>query len=75
MQCPICGGPLVASSTVTNEDEQEVYRKRKCSGCGHEFYTVEYEVIANDRFMKEVKKWQQINWKRNNLKRKEKKNG
>ena len=75
MYCPTCGGVLVACETITNTDDQEVYRKRRCSGCGYEFYTVEYEVIANDSFMNELKKWQRITWKRNNLKRKEKNNG
>ena len=50
MKCPKCNGPLRVLDTVQNDRENEIYRARKCIECGHTFFTVEYEVIENQRF-------------------------
>lgn len=50
MVCPKCNGDVKAIDNVDNPKENEIYRARKCINCGHIFYTVEYEVIQNQRF-------------------------
>ena len=52
MRCPKCEGKLaIKDKVVTSNDE--VLRKRVCETCGHTLYTVEFEAIVNDGFMKE----------------------
>ncbi len=50
MKCPKCNGSLRVLDTVHNDKENETYRARKCVVCDHTFFTVEYEVIENQRF-------------------------
>ena len=52
MRCPKCEGKLaIKDKVVTSNDE--VLRKRVCEKCEHTLYTVEFEAIVNDGFMKE----------------------
>lgn len=54
MKCPKCEGRwMIVDDIVENENDREVYRRRKCHGCGHIFYTVEFEVDVNKRFEEE----------------------
>lgn len=41
MHCNECGGKTIVIDT--RGFENEVYRKRKCLGCGRKFYTAETE--------------------------------
>ena len=50
MDCPKCLGKLITKDVVNNPIENEIYRMKKCSSCGHTFFTVEYEVTINKRF-------------------------
>lgn len=50
MTCPKCKDELCIADTVTNPVENEIYRLHKCPNCGHSIFTVEYEVIVNQRF-------------------------
>ena len=50
MRCSECKGELKAIDTVHNSDGDETYRAKKCLKCGRITYTVEYEVIQNQRF-------------------------
>lgn len=52
MKCPKCDGKLKTIDTV-HTDENEIYRKRKCSDCGHIIYTAEYIVFPNQEFLDE----------------------
>lgn len=52
MICPKCGGRTYSIDTVHNNTDNETYRQKKCGDCGEVFYTVEFEVIENDRFKK-----------------------
>lgn len=53
MKCPKCNNEARAIDTVHNIEENETYRAKKCVKCGHVIYTVEYEVIQNQRFAEE----------------------
>lgn len=56
MKCPKCGSEKVpVKDNVNNNTYNEVYRRRACANCGHNFYTVEFEVEANKRFKDEWK--------------------
>lgn len=46
MTCPVCGGG-VRVIDVWKYDCETTYRKLKCGGCGHIFYTKEEEVPAH----------------------------
>lgn len=50
MYCPKCGGKLRVLDNVKNPDENEIYRKKSCAECEHTFFTVEYEVVENQKF-------------------------
>lgn len=50
MKCPKCKAPLRVIDIVRNPAEAEKYRLYKCPICGHSIFTVEYEVILNQRF-------------------------
>lgn len=43
MHCPYCGGKLGVYDGVCNENN-EVYRRRKCKKCRKAIFTVEYEI-------------------------------
>lgn len=57
MYCPNCGGKLRVLDNVKNPDENEIYRKKSCTACGHVFHTVEYEVVENQKFKDEWNKY------------------
>lgn len=48
MRCPKCGAKAPVADGVISERYNEAYRQRVCSGCGHMFHTVEFEVLATD---------------------------
>ena len=48
MICPKCAGPTRVTDGFRVEKDNEHYRERKCTSCGHKFWTVEYEVEFND---------------------------
>lgn len=53
MNCPECKkGKLRCLGTVTNFKENEIYRKRGCTRCNYLTYTVEYDVVVNESFLK-----------------------
>lgn len=53
MRCPYCNGKQNIIDVVHNAKENETYRARKCAECGALIYTVEYEVIHNQKFAEE----------------------
>lgn len=55
MKCPECNEKTTVLDT--RRAPQEVYRHRKCTSCGHTFYTVEYEVEDDEKFKKEYRKY------------------
>lgn len=46
MKCPECKNKIVVVDEVRTPDN-EVYRRNRCSECGHLFYSVEYEIEAD----------------------------
>lgn len=59
MVCPKCGGRLNAMYTRHSPmPDNETYRQRNCLDCGHQFYTVEFEIEWNE---KAQKIWRGIN--------------
>ena len=52
VSCPECGAVVKTVDVVTNHDDNETYRKKKCTKCGHKFYTIEY-TIDNDASFRE----------------------
>lgn len=62
MVCPRCGGRVGVTDVVNNEKENETYRRKRCASCHKEFFTVEFEVIENERFRRE---W--IDWRRKSI--------
>ena len=52
MKCPNCesGNIGVIDIVHTGINDNETYRKKRCSKCGYTFYTVEYEIIRNPKF-------------------------
>lgn len=56
MICSECGGKVQCRDNA-NTDKNEVYRKRKCLGCGRIFYTIEFEVDKDEAFMKEWRRF------------------
>lgn len=57
MNCPKCAGKILVIDNVKNPDENEIYRKKCCRECGLIFFTVEYEVIENQRFKDDWNKY------------------
>jgi hypothetical protein len=53
MQCPKCNSKKIDTKKAVDMPWNEVYREKKCRGCGHVFYTCEFEVEPNERFTKE----------------------
>ena len=64
MICSMCGGQVSVTDSA-NKPDGEVYRRRKCKGCGRIFYTIEFEVEKTDQLMAE---WYEYRYKDNNLK-------
>lgn len=53
VSCPKCSAVVKTVDVVTNHDDNETYRKKKCTECGHKFYTIEYEIDTDERFHKQ----------------------
>ena len=53
MTCPKCEGKVTVTDSVHNSDTNETYRYKECLGCGRKFYTIEFEVDVDDKFMDE----------------------
>lgn len=51
--CPKCGAVVKTVDVVTNHDDNETYRKKKCTKCGHKFYTIEYTIDNDASFRKQ----------------------
>lgn len=52
MKCFKCkDGDLKVTDTVHNNDDQVVYRRRKCLSCGHIVYTQENKIVKDAVFM------------------------
>lgn len=49
MKCPKCGGKTRVRDNVNDEQANERYRRRLCKSCGHEFYTIEFEIEDDDQ--------------------------
>ena len=41
MVCPRCNGKVLVIDTVNVSSENQIYRKRACTSCGHTFFTSE----------------------------------
>ena len=52
MLCPKCGGVTRVCDTRYDGKENEIFRRRACKDCSHEFFTVEFNIEANDKFIK-----------------------
>lgn len=50
MQCPKCNGKVIVIDSSNNTDDNETYRRRKCTVCGYKFYTSEMVVEHTDEF-------------------------
>jgi transcriptional regulator NrdR family protein len=48
MTCPNCNGKVRVVDNTSVDARNEDYRKRKCTVCGHIFYTVEFEVECDE---------------------------
>ena len=57
MLCPSCGELLRARECKCDYENCEIYKYRVCSTCGYEMYTVEYEVDADEAFLKH---WEEL---------------
>lgn len=49
MNCPKCKGKVKVIDSVNTQDN-EIFRRRRCVVCVHEFYTREYEIIPDTKF-------------------------
>ena len=56
MLCPKCKSATAVCDTRFDVKENEVFRRRICKECGHDFYTIEFDVEANDKFANMWKK-------------------
>lgn len=52
MICPKCGGDTRVGDTRYEEKENEIFRRRVCKNCSNEFFTVEFGIEVDDKFMK-----------------------
>lgn len=57
MKCPRCGGRIKVIETADITSSNEIYRKRKCDECAYIFYTAEFEVEHDKKFIKEWSKY------------------
>lgn len=56
-ECEYCGGKMATKNVVQNPKDEETYRQKRCMNCGHEIYTVEFEVEVNRRFKDDWNKY------------------
>jgi transcriptional regulator NrdR family protein len=61
MKCPKCNGKVRAVDSVHVEPRNEIYRKRKCTVCGHIFYTIEFEVDHDNALKRDWAKYYRKN--------------
>lgn len=50
--CPECGGKTIVRDNAMDKDSNELFRKRMCTACGHEFFTTEFVVDNDEKFHK-----------------------
>lgn len=55
MICTRCGSKIGVLNTIKNTGVNEVYRLRKCRGCGYTFYTLEYEIKLNAQLAEQLR--------------------
>lgn len=48
MTCPKCDGKTIVTDSV-NANQNTTYRRKKCTVCGHIFYTAEFEVEQTEK--------------------------
>lgn len=53
MRCPDCGGKLRVADILHNVEKNENYRRRLCTKCGYEVYTIEFDVEPDEQFKKD----------------------
>ena len=53
MTCPKCDGKTTVKRPYHTSDNENI-RHRVCLGCGHNFYTVEYEVEYTPKLKSEM---------------------
>lgn len=51
MLCPKCGGATKVCDTRYDGKDNEVFRRHACKDCSEEFFTIEFEVENNDKFI------------------------
>ena len=61
MVCPSCGGKVGVIDSVHNTDENEIYRKRKCKDCELIFYTTEFVICRDEKFIREWYRYHRSN--------------
>ena len=61
MVCPRCGGKIGVVDSVHNTDENEIYRKRKCKDCELIFYTTEFTIRRDEKFIREWYRYHRSN--------------
>lgn len=57
MNCPKCNCKTRVTD-VAHTDNNETYRRKRCSECGHVFFTIEFEADKDDAFWED---WQKFN--------------
>lgn len=53
MLCKFCKTNTIVADGVDNRDSDETYRLRVCPKCGRIFYTVEFPVETDRRFIRD----------------------
>ncbi len=51
MLCPKCGGNTKVCDTRYETNENEVFRRHICKDCSEEFFTVEFSIESNKKFV------------------------
>lgn len=52
LPCPKCESKVNVCERVHDRKRNETYRYGVCPNCGHEYYSVEFEVEPNEKFKK-----------------------
>lgn len=66
MYCPRCHGKVVVKDTV-HTTNNKILRERKCTSCGHFFYTTERITDVNEEFHKTWNRNHRKNYARNGV--------
>ena len=53
VSCPVCWTKNTGISDSVRTFDNEVYRQRRCKGCGHIFYTMECIIEDSESFKEE----------------------